>query len=71
MLGNTESLLVLRFPGQPPLIVINPGARQVPAITPDNLVAIAGEGLRAVAHQATGDDFDLAAAIARWCWKLG
>ncbi|MEM6161320.1 heavy metal sensor histidine kinase [Erwinia sp. P6884] len=34
MLGNTESLLVLRFPGQPPLIVINPGQRPLPAITP-------------------------------------
>ena len=34
MLGNTESLLVLRFPGQPPLIVVNPGQRPLPAITP-------------------------------------
>lgn len=34
MLGNTESLLVLRFPGQPPLIVVNPGQRPIPAITP-------------------------------------
>ena len=34
MLGNTESLLVLRFPGQPPLIVVNPGARPMPDITP-------------------------------------
>lgn len=34
MLGNTESLLVLRFPGQPPLIEVNPGKRPLPEIAP-------------------------------------
>ncbi|AHF77362.1 Putative sensor protein [Sodalis praecaptivus] len=32
MLGNTESLLVLRFPGQPPLIEVNPGKATIPDI---------------------------------------
>lgn len=34
MLGNTESLLVLRFPNQPPLIEVNPGKRPLPDIVP-------------------------------------
>jgi len=33
MLGNTESLLVLRFPGQTPLIEVNPGNSPVPDIS--------------------------------------
>ena len=33
MLGNTESLLVVRFPGQNPLIEVNPGNSPVPDIT--------------------------------------
>lgn len=32
MLGNTESLLVVRFPGQPPLIEVNPGKARIPDI---------------------------------------
>lgn len=34
MLGNTESLLVLRFPGQPPLIEVNSAKRPLPDIVP-------------------------------------
>lgn len=34
MLGNTESLLVLRFDGEKPLIEINPGATPVPDVEP-------------------------------------
>lgn len=34
MLGNTESLLVIRFPGQPPLIAVDPGHTSVPAVRP-------------------------------------
>ncbi len=34
MLGNTESLLVLRVPGEPPLIEINPGHAAVPDVQP-------------------------------------
>jgi two-component system heavy metal sensor histidine kinase CusS len=34
MLGNTESLLVLRFPGKSPLIEINPGQAAIPALNP-------------------------------------
>jgi two-component system, OmpR family, heavy metal sensor histidine kinase CusS len=30
MLGNTESLLIVRFPGEAPLITVNPGHRMVP-----------------------------------------
>lgn len=34
MLGNTESLLIVGFPGEPPLIAVNPGRRAVPDMTP-------------------------------------
>jgi two-component system, OmpR family, heavy metal sensor histidine kinase CusS len=34
MLGNTESLLIVRAPGQAPLVTVNPGHRSVPDITP-------------------------------------
>ena len=34
MLGNTESLLVIRFPGQAPLIAIDPGHTTVPTVRP-------------------------------------
>lgn len=34
MLGNTESLLVVGYPGEPPLIEVNPGHASVPAIAP-------------------------------------
>ncbi|MBY4840215.1 heavy metal sensor histidine kinase [Pantoea sp. DY-15] len=64
MLGNTESLLVLRFPGQPPLIVVNPGQRPVPAITP--VAADQPLALSSVHHLAAADGtpFISAAALA-------
>jgi len=34
MLGNTESLLIVGFPGETPLIVVNPGHRAVPDMRP-------------------------------------
>jgi two-component system heavy metal sensor histidine kinase CusS len=34
MLGNRESLLIVRFPGETPLITINPGHTAVPDMTP-------------------------------------
>jgi two-component system, OmpR family, heavy metal sensor histidine kinase CusS len=34
MLGNTESLLIVRFPGEAPLITVNPGHRAIPDMTP-------------------------------------
>lgn len=62
MLGNTESLLVLRFPGQPPLIVVNPGQRPIPAITP--VAADQPLALSSVHHQATADGTPFIAAAA-------
>ena len=34
MLGNPEALLVLRFPGEPPLIEVNPGQVPIPNVAP-------------------------------------
>ncbi|MDF0732920.1 heavy metal sensor histidine kinase [Pseudomonas entomophila] len=34
MLGNTESLLVIRYAGATPLLVVNPGQRPIPDVTP-------------------------------------
>lgn len=53
MLGNTESLLVVGFPGEPPLITVNPGHTAVPAMTP----VPAGEPitLGAVRHTRAAD----------------
>ncbi|MGE7991375.1 heavy metal sensor histidine kinase [Pseudomonas sp. NPDC089554] len=34
MLGNTESLLVIRYRGAPPLLEVNPGQREIPRIEP-------------------------------------
>jgi len=34
MLGNTESLLVVGYPSEPPLIEVNPGHARVPPVTP-------------------------------------
>jgi two-component system heavy metal sensor histidine kinase CusS len=64
MLGNTESLLVLRFPGQPPLIVVNPGQRPIPAITP--VAADQPLALSSVHHLLSDDGtpFISAAALA-------
>ncbi|KHJ67933.1 histidine kinase [Pantoea rodasii] len=62
MLGNTESLLVLRFPGQPPLIVVNPGARPVPDIIP--VPADQPLGLASVHHQISPDGTPFISAAA-------
>src|SRR5476649_320709 len=51
MLGNTESLLVLQFPGQPPLIEVNPGQSPIPQLDP--VAADAPLTLAAVAHTTT------------------
>ncbi|WP_017348674.1 heavy metal sensor histidine kinase [Pantoea sp. A4] len=64
MLGNTESLLVLRFPHHPPLIEVNPGKRTIPHITP--VAANKPLTLAAVSHKyaADGTPFIAAAALA-------
>jgi two-component system, OmpR family, heavy metal sensor histidine kinase CusS len=53
MLGNTESLLVVRVPGEPPLITVNPGDQAVPAVTP--VPADAPLTLAAVHHTLAAD----------------
>ena len=64
MLGNTESLLVLRFPGRTPLIEVNPGNSPVP-----DIAAVPADGklsLAAVHHRLQGDiPFIYTAAQAR------
>ncbi|MBA0039148.1 heavy metal sensor histidine kinase [Pantoea sp. BIGb0393] len=62
MLGNTESLLVLRFPGQPPLIVVNPGQRPIPTITP--VAADQPLSLASVHHLAAADGTPFISAAA-------
>ncbi|URQ60093.1 heavy metal sensor histidine kinase [Pantoea alhagi] len=62
MLGNTESLLVLRFPGRPPLIVVNPGQRPLPAITP--VAADQPLTLSSVHHLAINDGTPFISAAA-------
>lgn len=64
MLGNTESLLVLRFPGQSPLIEVNPGKRPLPEHVP--VVASQPLSLTDVHHQPAqnGVPFISAAALA-------
>ncbi|MFP6558728.1 heavy metal sensor histidine kinase [Paraburkholderia sp. B3] len=53
MLGNTESLLVVRSPGETPLITVNPGHRAVPDTTP--VPADAPLTLGAVQHTRAAD----------------
>ena len=53
MLGNAESLLVLRVAGEAPLIVVNPGGRAVPDVKP--VPADAALSLDAVHHTVTSD----------------
>ncbi|WAH61829.1 hypothetical protein LZ023_34670 (plasmid) [Pseudomonas silvicola] len=59
-----RTLLVLRFPGQPPLIVVNPGARPMPDITP--VPTDQPLNLASVHHQQAedGTPFISAAALA-------
>ncbi len=65
MLGNRESLLVLRFAGQAPLIEINPGRMPIPVVAPVALDAPLP--LSAVRHSfdAAGTPFIAVAATAR------
>jgi two-component system heavy metal sensor histidine kinase CusS len=65
MLGNPESLLVLRFAGQAPLIEVNPGRAPIPKVMP--LAAETRLALSAVQHtvDAQGVPFIAVAATAR------
>jgi two-component system, OmpR family, heavy metal sensor histidine kinase CusS len=65
MLGNTESLLVIRPPGEAPLIVVNPIHTPVPVVTP--VPADAELALDAVHHGSAGrgTPFIYVAAAAR------
>jgi two-component system heavy metal sensor histidine kinase CusS len=64
MLGNTEALLVLKFPGQAPLIEVNPGHTAVPEVMP--VPATAALSLAAVHHslEKDGTPFILVSAAA-------
>lgn len=62
MLGNREALLVLRFPGQTPLIEVNPGHSAVPDVAP--APAHAALTLTAVHHEADRDGIPFAVAAA-------
>jgi two-component system heavy metal sensor histidine kinase CusS len=53
MLGNAESLLVVRFPGEAPLIAINPGQKAIPDVTPVSVNAPLT--LSAVHHTSAAD----------------
>lgn len=65
MLGNTESLLVVRFPGQPPLIEVNPGKARIPDIPA--VPAHQPLTLKNVRHQlaANGTPFISTSALAK------
>jgi two-component system heavy metal sensor histidine kinase CusS len=65
MLGNTESLLVLRFAGEPPLIEVNPGRAAVPEVAP--VPATVPLSLDAVHHktESNGTPFIFVAANAK------
>lgn len=54
MLGNHEALLVVRFPGQKPLIEVNPGHSPIPNVSP--VLANADLTLAAVQHGVSSDD---------------
>jgi two-component system heavy metal sensor histidine kinase CusS len=64
MLGNREALLVLKFPGQAPLIEVNPGGIAVPEMKP--VAAGAALDLSAVHHSIeNGTPFIVVSATAR------
>jgi len=65
MLGNTESLLVVRYADEAPLIVVNPGRTAVPNVTP--VPPDAALSLAAVHHatQPDGTPFIYVAATAQ------
>lgn len=63
MLGNREALLVLKFPGQAPLIEVNPGRIAVPEMKP--MAAGAALDLSAVRHSVeNGTPFIVVSATA-------
>ena len=53
MMGNREALLVLRFPGEAPLIEVNPGGSPIPDIAPVD--AGSALSLAAVRHTLASD----------------
>lgn len=64
MLGNREALLVLKFPGQTPLIEVNPGSIAVPDMLPTAAGAVLD--LSAVRHSVeNGTPFIAVAAAAK------
>src|SRR5579864_7137434 len=65
MLGNTESLLVVRYPSEAPLLEVNPGHTTVPVVTP--VPAGAALSLDTVHHASASDGtpFIYVAAAAR------
>ncbi len=65
MLGNREALLVVRFPGEPPLIEVNPGGIAVPNVAPvaANVAVSLGAVQRSV--DAHGTPFSAVAANLR------
>ena len=65
MLGNTESLLVVRYSGEEPLLVVNPAHTAVPVVTP--VPAGAALSVDAVHHASASDGtpFIYVAAAAR------
>ncbi len=64
MLGNREALLVLRFPGEAPLIEVNPGGTRVPDLAPVD--ANTQLSLAAVHHSSEKNvPFIVVSAVAR------
>lgn len=63
MLNNRESMLLLRYPGQPPLIEINPNHADIPAPTP--VQADTPVQMSSVAHYRTTSDIPVSAVTAR------
>lgn len=63
MLGNQESLLLLKFPGQAPLVLINPGHATIPDVPP--VPANAALGLDAVQH-STATNGTAFIAVSAW-----
>lgn len=62
MLGNREALLVLRFPGQEPLIEVNPGRSPIPDVMP--LPVNGALTLDAVHHEPERDGIPFAVVAA-------
>jgi two-component system heavy metal sensor histidine kinase CusS len=65
MLGNTESLLVVRYPGEAPLFVVNPARTQVPVVMPVPAGVALSPGAVHHASASDGTPFIYVAAAAR------